>query len=681
MASPGRLSAKAAQRLFGEAVALHRAGRHAEAERPLNRLRAAFPDHPDVCHLLGVVRLALDRAHDALRPLQDAAALAERARPDILPGVLNALGSALRQAGRTDEALVPLGRAAALAPDSADVRFNLGNVQCDLSRLPEAVDSYRAAARLAPDDTDILFALGATLARVGDEDGAMAAYEAVLALDPAHVRALSGLGGLRVGRGDLAGARAALEKAVALDPPLAEAHANLGLLRVLIGEADAAVAAGRSAIAINPGLADAHSNLIQQMHYSARFTAAAILDEAREWNARHAVPCAGRIRPHANSRDPERRLKVGYVGGDFRFHPVGWFTLSLFVHHDPKTVETFVYMTHAKTDSMSERLRGHIHHWRDVSAIDAAALADAVRGDGIDILVDMAGHTAKNRLLALAERPAPVQAVGGGVMCTTGMDAVDYFLADAVEIPAGFERFYSESVVRLPHGNVCYAPPDYAPGVAPLPARAEGRVAFGCFNGIAKVSPEAVALWARVLKAVPGSRFLFKTFGLANPECRERFARLFADHGIGAERLILEGPAPHVELLEAYGRVDAALDPLPYSGGLTTLESLWMGVPVVTLPGETFASRHSASHLSNAGFPELIARDADDYVAIAVRLAADLDALAALRADLRARVAASPVCDGATYARGLEEAYRTMWRAWCRGETPRGFTVPPSPGR
>lgn len=674
-----RMDAKDAERLFAEATAAYRKGDLALAERRLAALRRSFPDHPDVHHLLGVVRLGLDRPAEAAESLRSASRAAEAAgRADILAPVLNALGSAERRLGQPARAAEILMRAVRLAPGDADSHFNLGNALWDLGRFGDAARSFQAAAGLSPRDPAIRFALGEALAREGRAEAAAQAYADTVALDPGHAKAHAALGGVLLNVNDIVAARAALDKALELDPDLAEAHLNLGILRIAAGDADLGIAASRRAVELKPAFASAHSNLVQQMSYSARHSAADILAEARRWNAVHARPRATRAKPHVNNRDPGRRLKVGYVGGDFRTHPVGYFSLSLFAHHDDAAVETFIYMTHPRTDALSEKIRSRARHWRDVSGLDDPGLAQIVRADGIDILVDMAGHTAKNRLLALAEGPAPIQAVGGGVMGTTGMDAVDYFLADAVEIPPGYERFYSESVVRLPGGNVCYAPPDYAPEVAALPARTEGRVTFGCFNTAAKVTPESVALWARVLGMAPGSRMFLKSFAYADPEARARFSRLFAEAGVPEDRLILEGPSPHAELLAAYGRVDIALDPVPYSGGLTTLESLWMGVPVVTLPGETFASRHSASHLANVGHPELIAGDAGGYVATARRLASDLDALAALRAALRSRMAASPVCDGAAYARNLESAYRAMWRAWVAGESPRSFDVPPS---
>jgi predicted O-linked N-acetylglucosamine transferase (SPINDLY family) len=705
------------EKLFAGAAAAHRKGDFALAARRLEKLRAAFPDHPDVLHLLGHVRLGQGRPLDAIGPLRQAVRAAEDAnRKDILVSILNALGSAERRAGDPAKAAQTLARAARLAPGDTDVHFNLGNALADSGRLVDAAASFRRAAELSPGDAAIRFALGETLARMGENAGAADAYVATIGLDPGHAKAHAALGAFRLDANDLAGARAALGRALELDPDLAEAHLNLGLLQVAAGDADSGLAATRRAHRLKPSLVSAHSNLVQQMSYSARCSAADILAEARRWNDAHAKPLAARIQPPANQRDPERRLKVGYVGGDFRAHPVGFFTLALFAHHDADAFETFVYMTHPRTDVVSDRIRASVAHWRDAVTPGDAELAAMVRNDGIDILVDMAGHTARNRLLALAMRPAPVQAVGGGVMGTTGVDAVDYFLADRVEIPPGFEKFYSEAVVRLPHDNVCYAPPEHAPPVAPLPARAEEGphkslssfprkresslsmdlrlrggdgselirefpktfVTFGCFNAAAKVTPETVALWARVLAAVPDSRLLLKSFAYADAGARARFLRLFAEAGVPESRVTLEGPSPHAELLAAYGRVDIALDPMPYSGGLTTLESLWMGVPVVSLPGETFASRHSASHLTNAGLPELVAATADDYVAIARRLASDLDSLETLRAGLRARLAASPVCDGAAYARGLEAAYREMWRRWCAGERPSAMDIPPS---
>ncbi|MBM3565629.1 MAG: tetratricopeptide repeat protein, partial [Alphaproteobacteria bacterium] len=551
------------------------------------------------------------------------------------------------------------------------------NAQLDAGLARDAVDSFAAARRLAPGDSDIAFSLADALSQAGDRDRALQAYEAVIALDPGHARAHAYLASLLIDKTRMTEAVALLDRAAALDPSLAHAHVNLSCARMMTGDSAGAIAAARKALDLDPALADAHSNLIQMMSYADGVSPADLLAETRVWNERHARPLLSRRRPHANPRQADRRLRVGFIGGDFRNHPVGWFSLPFLAEYDRDRIESFVYMTNAIVDPVSEKIRPLTDRWRDVPLLDPDQLAEAIRADGIDILVDVAGHTAHNRLLAMALRPAPVQAVGFGLVGTTGVDGIDYILADRFEIPPDHEKFYSEAVVRLPDDYICYAFPDYMPAAAEPPARQNGFVTFGCFNTVAKVTPGAVFLWSRLLKAVPDARLLLKTYGFNDASCRDRIAALFAEQGIGAGRLTLEGSAPHAELLSAYGRVDIALDPLAYSGGLTTLESLAMGVPVVTLPGRTFAARHSATHLSNAGLTEWIAKDADGYIAIARKMAGDPDALAALRAGLRTRLAGTPVCDGRRYARALEAAFRAMWRIWCAGEKPRHLDIPP----
>lgn len=294
-----------------------------------------------------------------------------------------------------------------------------------------------------------------------------------------------------------------------------------------------------------------------------------------------------------------------------------------------------------------------------------ADLAAQIRADGIDILVDLSGHTAGNRLTVFGRKPAPVQAAWLGYFNTTGVGAIDYVLMDAATVPEGGERWFTEEVVRLPEGRFCYAPPDYAPPVAPLPARARGHVTFGSFNNMAKVTPAVIELWAAVLQAVPGARLILKWKSLADAAECDRLRQAFAAHAIAPERLELRGPTPHREMLTEYGDVDIALDPFPFCGGLTSCEALWMGVPIVTLPGSRPVSRQTLGFLNQLDASELAAPSAARYVAIAAELAGDLDRLATLRADLRARMAGSSLCDGARFTRGLEAAYRTMWRRWC----------------
>jgi predicted O-linked N-acetylglucosamine transferase (SPINDLY family) len=311
-----------------------------------------------------------------------------------------------------------------------------------------------------------------------------------------------------------------------------------------------------------------------------------------------------------------------------------------------------------------------VDHWRTVVGVTDAVLADVVRRDGIDILVDLSGHTGGHRLAMFARKPAPVQVSWAGYFDTTGLEAIDYILLDRYVCPEGDERLYSERVVRLPDGYLCYAPQS-TQAVAPLPAPSRGYVTFGCFNKVSKVTPQVVALWSRILHGMPAARLCLKDTALDDRTVCERYTRLFADQGIGSERLTLLGRTPYQEYLETYGQIDIALDPFPFNGGTTTIESLWMGVPVVTLAGDRFVGRMGVSHLSNVGLSELITDSPDVYVQTALRLASDLRGLESIRAGLRGRISTSPLCDGERFTRALERVYRDIWRVWCSAEPAR----------
>jgi predicted O-linked N-acetylglucosamine transferase (SPINDLY family) len=315
---------------------------------------------------------------------------------------------------------------------------------------------------------------------------------------------------------------------------------------------------------------------------------------------------------------------------------------------------------------MSNRLAARASRWHEVVGVSDDALAAQIRADRIDILFDLAGHTADHRLLVFTRRPAPIQITWMGYVGTTGVKEMDYLLADRFHVPPAAEVHYCEQILRMPHGYVCYDPPPIAPSVGPLPALGRGFVTFGSFNNAAKLTSEVLALWAEIVRRVPRSRLLLASPALGGATARERIGSAFEAAGGDRERLELRGGLAWPDLLAAYNTVDVALDPFPYSGGITTCEALWMGVPVVTCPGETFASRHSLSHLSNVGLTETVAGDRREYGDAAVRLAGDLPHLASIRAGLRDRMAASPLCDGDRFARDLLSILRDVWRQWCR---------------
>ncbi|HEX6114355.1 MAG TPA: hypothetical protein VFZ10_18810, partial [Geminicoccaceae bacterium] len=362
---------------------------------------------------------------------------------------------------------------------------------------------------------------------------------------------------------------------------------------------------------------------------------------------------------------PDKVLRVGLVSADFDRHPVGYLIEPLLAAADPAEVHFVCYSGVGEEDDLSARLKRRSAAWRSTLGMSDRAMADLVRADGIDILIDLAGHTAANRLPVFGLEPAPVQVSWIGYPCTTGLRAIGYALMDEATVPAGAERWFVERVVHLPETRFCYAPPEYAPPPGPPPMLAHGRVTFGSFNNLCKVTPEVVRLWARVLEAIPGARLILKWKTLADPETRARYRRWFAAEGTDPARVELRAASPHPQMLAEYADVDVALDPFPYSGGITTLEALWQGVPIVTLPGMRPVSRQTLGFLRNLGRAEWVARDPDDYVRISVGLASDPQALAAIRRTQRARMAASPLCDAPRFARHFEAALRALWHDWC----------------
>jgi predicted O-linked N-acetylglucosamine transferase (SPINDLY family) len=367
-------------------------------------------------------------------------------------------------------------------------------------------------------------------------------------------------------------------------------------------------------------------------------------------------------------------LRLGYVGADLRRNPVGYFLEAVLANHDPSQVEVFLFANQAVNDDLTDRLVQHAQHWRKVIGFGDDALAKIIRDDQIDILIDLSGHTGKHRLLTFARKPAPIQATWMGYFATTGMAAIDYILADRFVIPPQEESQYVERVLRLPESYLCFTPPDVSFDkrpleVGPLPAKSRGYVTFGCFNNLTKITLDVLKVWAQILKAVPDSRLFLKYKPLADAGTRDYFRNRLSDLGIDPHRIRLEASSPRGELLAAYNQVDIGLDPFPFNGGTTTAEALWMGVPVVTLRGDRFVSHVGETFLTTAGQADLVTNTADEYIARTVALASDLPALAVRRARLRAELLGSPLCDGATFTRGLEAALRDAWRRWCGTET------------
>ena len=620
------------------------------------------PDYADASYSRGNVLRDMGRLDDALTAYDGAL----RLRPDYTEAYNNR-GNALLSMGRLDDALAAYDGALRLRPDYADAHYNRGNVLQDMARLDDALAAYDTALRLRPDLAETHNNRGNTLREMGRLDDALAAYDSALRLRPDYADAHNNRGNALLGMGRLGDALAAYDTALRLRPDFADAHYNRGNALRDMARLDDALSAYDTALSLRPDYADAHSNKLLALHYGAFDARGAIAAQARAFGA--SVNRAGAPQAFANPPVPDRRLRIGYVSGDLRRHPVGYFLQSILRNHASDAVEVFCYSNNLKDDDLTASFQSDADHWRRLRGLTDEAAATLIRADAIDILVDMSGHTALNRLPLFARRPAPVQVSWLGYFGTTGLTAMDYVLADRFVVPPGEDDAFTEQVWRMPGSYLCFMPPDMD---VPVRSRdVQGPITFGSFNNLAKLSSHTAALWARVVQSVPQSRLLLKTSQLADAAVCQAVRERFASHGIEADRLVLEGPSPRADLLASYNRVDIALDPYPYGGGTTTAEALWMGAPVVTLRGGTWTGRVSESILSSVGLSDMVAGSQEAYVDLAATLAADQDRRTALHATLRSRLEASPFCDGEGFTRQLEDAWRGMWKHWCKAETQR----------
>ncbi len=569
----------------------------------------------------------------------------------------------MKDRGKLDEAVACYRRVLQLKPDFAEAHNNLGNALNGQRKLDAAVACYRRALELKPGYAEAHYNLGAAFKDQGRLDAAIACYRRTLELKPDYAKAQNNLGNVLRDQGKLDEAVACYRRALELKPDYAAAHANLGSAWKDQGKLDEAIACYRRALELKPDFAKAHSSLVYTQLFCPGCDARTLYEEHRRWNRRHAEPLGKFVLPHPNDRAADRTLRIGYLSPDFCSHPVGRFLLPLLESHDHESFEIFCYASVRTPDAMTDRFRAHADVWRDVLDLSDEQVAQTIRQDGVDILVDLTMHMGNNRVLVFARKPAPVQVTYLVYCGTTGLGTMDYRLTDPYLDPPGQdERFYCEQSVRLPETYWCYRPPIETPPVNALPALEGGRVTFGCLNNFCKVTSPTLAAWSRLLQAVSGSRLLLHAHAGSH---RDRVREVLAEQGVSAGRLTFVDLLPMAEYFGVYQRIDVALDTFPYGGGTTTCDALWMGAPAVSLAGQTAVGRGGLSILSNVGLPELVARDSEQYVRIAVDLANDLPRLSGLRATLRDRMRASPLMDAPRFARNVEAAYRKMWQCWC----------------
>ncbi len=625
----------------------------------ITEYRAAIDLQPDFVQAranLGNTLRELGRLDEAMTVVKQ---LCE-AQP-ALPNAHNDLGNVLREMKQIDAAIASYERALSLDPNYADAACNLANALKFTGAIEPAILAYRRALSLNPNDPEIHFNLGLALMDASQLPEAITELQHAVSLRPSFPEAYLNLGAALHGAGRADEALSAYRQALALQPD-APALANLAKLMTETGEVDQAIELLKQAIALkdDPVIA---GNLLYTLHLSID-DPQKLLEAHLDWARRHADPLTPAQPTCRNNADPHRRLRIGYVSSDFRNHSVGRFMLPLLENHDREQFEVFCYSGVSRPDAMTQRLKGFGDTWRATLDMSDDKLARQIRDDGIDILIYLSLSTAGTRTTAFATKTTPVQVTYIAYCSTSGMAAMDYRLTDQFLDPPGPERdaFYSESSYRLPRTYWCYQAPEEAPEVGPLPAERNRFITFGCLNNFAKVTPAMIECWGKLLLSINDSRLLLHSFEGSH---RDRVRKQLEQLGVDPSRVDFVARLPMEEYFEQYKRIDIALDTFPFAGGTTTCDALWMGVPVVSLAGQTAVSRAGLSILSNLGAPEWIADAREKYISVASGLARDIPRLAELRRTLRPRMLGSPLMDAAAFTRDVESAFRQMWRQWC----------------
>lgn len=640
---------------------LYQLGNPTEAEKLIRPLAEMFPDNPayslaltnalaDGGHVdesLGYFRQAGKAAPETADiPFSEGAALLSARRID---GAITCFRSALEIDPRHLKAMVNLGMALRLSgadlgeiaefqkktaeeyPEIANVWFNLGNTLVEAKRIPEAISALQRAVELAPEREDIWVNLGNTFVLAGDHQNGKEAFQ----------------------------------RAISIQPGMQEAYLGLVYLEEEPGEDGIEIR--ETVLRLNPDLPKVRSSLLMCMQYAARFTRRELLDAHLKYGQHHADPLGEDAPDFPIDRYSEDRpLKMGFVSANFRFHAIYFNTMAPFLFRDRSQWSLYVYSSVKISDFCTEKFRNEADHWRDVRHLDHEQLDDLIRADEIDVLIDMDGHVPSNRLLTFARKPAPVQLSWLDYMGTRGIKAIDGLICDSHHIPPDDEEWYIEHPYRMPDDFVCFHPAEYAPPVSTPPILKNGWPTFGTFSEPTKIHVETIDIWCDVLKTIPSARFVMNNFLLSDAERGESYVKMFEDRGVSRDRIKIMAGGEHGSFLSQYRLVDAILDTWPFSGGLTTLEAIWQGVPVIALTGERFSGRHATAHLSTAGFPEWIAKTPAEMTSIAKRLTDDPGTLAELRAGMREKVAASPICDHKKFSDDFFSLIRSAWKNRCR---------------
>ncbi|MCL7487984.1 MAG: tetratricopeptide repeat protein [Desulfobulbaceae bacterium] len=639
------------------AVSHHKNGRLNEAMDIYMRILKSHPDHPDANHLLGVLYHQTGQHETGLKLIRKAI----RIRPDFAVYHLS-LGNIFLDQKKPEKASLSYQKSIDLRPGYAQAYLNLGSAYDEMGRLDAAIACFQKAIESAPDFASAYNNLGNALTKKEKLDEALFFLNKAVELSPGLYEGFNNLGNALVKQLKLDEALEMFRRAVSLYPGYSKAYTNMANVYTLMGEQEKAIACYREALAADSGNYDAHTGLVFALNYLPDISPQEIYRESCEWARRHtSVPPCPRLK--IQRKEAERKLRIGYVSADFNTHPVASFMLPVLEAHDRTKVEIFCYYSRQYYDEISRQCEALSDHWLQCEKMSDNALAERIRSDRIDILVDLSGHTAGNRLLVFARKPAPLQVSWLGDIATTGLKTMDYRLTSIDASPPGSENYFTEKLYRFTdHLWWCYRPQADMPDVQPSPAFANNCITFGYTNNFAKITPELIAIMIEILKKTPGSRLAMA--GVPGGSARSALLAEFIDNGIGKERLVIHGKMALAAYWAFHSDIDIAFDSFSYNGGTTTCDALWLGVPVVTRMGETFASRMGYAIVKNIGLPELAAETWEEYVNIATSLADKREKLNNLRLSMRQRMINSPICDVPGFTKDLETAYGRMWKTW-----------------
>lgn len=573
--------------------------------------------------------------------------------------------------GKPDTALKCFGKANTLEPRNEEIAYKVAKVYEQQGSFEKALEFFDITLAMKSDYIKARVDKAEVLRGLRRFDQSMQAFEENLSIQPDHIESKMGIALCYKDQGDYDKSITLCNQILHQNPKLPLVRMNLGLCLLEIGRFNESEEQYKTALNQLPH-AQLFSNYLMGMHYNPEKTKKEIYEAHLKWESLHKLqPMA---KPDLKNWANGEKIKVGFISGGFRQHPVGWMITGPLESIDKRRFELHFYTTHPRRDALSKRLQDTSTSWTSVIGWTDDAIAERIRRDDMDILVELSGHAADNRLKVITKRPARVHVKWvGGLFNTSGLSDMDFLISDSVQTPEGADSWYTEKLVRLPHDYVSYSPPEYLPPIKGLPLEQNGYLTFGCFNNPVKINEVLLHHWASLLMQLPNARLLLKGKAYDSVDFVTRIKDKIASFGVDSKRVEIQGASEHKVLLDTYNSVDIALDPWPYSGGLSTIEALMMGVPVVTYPGYTFAGRHAATHLYHAGVPELIARNWTDYKDKIVSLAMDKQRLSDYRTSLRKKLLHSNVCDSNGFSKSLEQAFTQMLSQWQKKETDRSF--------